>query len=92
MKLLHDFNYEELHECLVDLYRDVQIYSVFVHGLNHQGEFKDSQGLICLANDLESQFQQHVLDFDMIFDRINRGAVPEEEEEPAYLLLKRKNF
>lgn len=92
MRLLHNFNYEVLHECLFDLYRDVQIYSVLVHGLNHQGEFKDTQGLISLANDLESKFEQHILDFDMTFDRINRGAVPEEEKEAPYLLLKIKNI
>lgn len=89
MKLLHDFNYEELHECLVDLYRDVQIYSYLVDGLNHVSLHP---GLSCMVNELNLSFGDHIKDFDMVFDRIRRGAVPDEEKEPAYLLLKRKNF
>lgn len=89
MKLLHDFNYEELHECLIDLYRDVQIYSYLVDGLNHVSLHP---GLACMVNELDESFKDHIRDFDVTFDRIRRGVVPEEEKEPSCLLLKRKNI
>lgn len=79
MRILHDYNYDDLGECLYDLFRDISEYHLLCNSLN---QCRLDYGISCLANDLNDKLKQHIQEFDSVFGRINRGAVPPEGEEP----------
>ena len=79
MRVLHDYNYNELAENLYDLFRDVEKYHVICDLIMSKNQ---RQGLFCMVSDLWDSFEQHMHDFDMTFDRISRVAVPPEGQEP----------
>lgn len=80
MKKLHDFNYGELEECFVDLFSDVSFFQLLCDGLLRGNV---DPRLACLLTDLNARFDQHITDFSSVFDRITRGVVPPEGEEPG---------
>lgn len=80
MKNLHEYNYDSLEECFVNLFSDVSFFQLLCDGLL-RGDVDPR--LACLLTDLNSRFDQHITEFSSTFDRITRGAVPPEEEEPG---------
>jgi len=80
MRLLHDYNYDDLHEVLFDLGRDVYEYSFLAKSLAKCPVNLDN-GLLCLFTDLRDKFNQHIDEFDSVFNRINDCAVPPEGVE-----------
>lgn len=90
MRILHDYNYDDLHESLYDLSRDIAEYSLLCNSLNHS---RIDLGSSCLANDLNAKLQQHIQELDSVVGRIDRGAVPPEGVEPyeaCFYLKQRK--
>jgi len=78
MKLLHEFNYKELSECLYDFYFDIGKLRVFTGYLDHNPV--DDQ-IIANLHEILDSFRQHHTHFDIVFTRINECIVPPEEQE-----------
>jgi len=78
MKMLHEYNYNDLAECLYDFYFDIGKLRVFT---GYMENLRINDESICVLHEILDNFDQHEHDFNSVFDRINNFAVPPEGVE-----------
>ena len=81
MRILHDYNYDDLETVELDFYRDVSMFQLLFRSVSSSGDVLDD-GSLCLFHDLSDLFRQHLDSFQSVLSRISRDAVPPEGEEP----------